>query len=97
MNATICIIILIVLGSISIGFIVYKNNIVIQLDQRYYDVKIIRDATLKYLRFCGKKCKVIDNTTLLIDGEKYCLKEQTINIDGTPQQIVLKKVRKNFF
>lgn len=83
---------LIILAVVVIPFVYYNKKIVFELDERYYNVEDLNKAAVKYLTKKGKKCEVIDNNTLLVDGKKYFLSERTINVGAPVQQVVLKKL-----
>ncbi|EJO5347430.1 hypothetical protein NRP93_001509 [Clostridium botulinum] len=85
--------IFIIIAVVFLPFSYYNNKIVFELDERYYNMKDLNKAAVEYLRNKGKECKVIDTTTLLVDGKKYFLTERTINIKAPVQQVVLKKVK----
>ena len=62
--------ILIVLTISGLPFLFYNKKIVFELNKRYYNMKDLNKAAVDHLRSKGKKCEVIDTTTLLVDGKK---------------------------
>lgn len=67
-----------------------KNKIVLELDERYFNLKELRNAVVEHLINEGKNCKVINDYTLKIDGNLYVLKEKNMSIGGVPlQQVIL--------
>ena len=72
-----------------------KNEIVFELDDRYTNLKDLREATVEYLKKEGKSCEVIDSRILRVNGEKYILMERTIGLRASVpvQQVVLKRCK----
>ncbi|MGG5461859.1 hypothetical protein [Clostridium sp. B9] len=85
-------------GVIILAFIIIpiiklrKNPIIIELDDRYYSLNDIRNATLKHLKMSGKACEIVDERILMVDGEKYLLTETTVNVGAPVQQVILKSI-----
>ncbi|NFA59661.1 hypothetical protein K8O96_01405 [Clostridium sporogenes] len=70
-----------------------KERFVIELDDRYFNQKDLINAACEYLNNKGRKCEVVNNYTLSIDGKKYSALERTISMAGVPlQQIVIKEI-----
>ncbi|HDK7175215.1 TPA: hypothetical protein PTV31_001778 [Clostridium botulinum] len=85
---------LIILAIISFYFLFYNKKIVFELDDRYYNQENLNKAAVEYLRKQGRNCEIINNSTLLIDGQKYFLSQRTICAKVPVQQVVLKKSNK---
>lgn len=96
METLFCILIAGVLVSFTFyAFRFYNKKIVFELDDRYYNLKDLRKASVEYLRNQGKRCEVEDGNILIVEGEKYYLTERTATFAGVPvQQVVLKQARK---
>lgn len=50
-----------------------KERFVIELDDRYFNQKDLINAACEYLNNKGRKCEVVNNYTLLIDGKNIQL------------------------
>jgi len=77
------------------NFFKFKNKLlVIELDERYFDKKSLTGAVVQHLINKGKKCEVIGDSLLLVDGKKYYLLEKNIPVKYGPpvQQSVLVEV-----
>jgi hypothetical protein len=70
---------------------VLEKKIVLELDERYFNQNDLRNAVVEYLENKGKSCEIIDNTTLLVDNQRYTLIEKNMSMGGVPlQQVILK-------
>lgn len=69
-----------------------KRKITIELDQRYFNKKDLSEATYAYLCSKGQECHLVDEDTLILDGEKYMIIEWNINNIVPTQQVILKSM-----
>lgn len=71
-----------------------KNKLMIELDERHFNKKDLRDEVVQKLREQGKECEIIDGDFLLIDGTTYILTEKNVPVKYGPpvQQAVLTEV-----
>ncbi len=69
-----------------------KRKITIELDQRYFNKKDLSEATCAYLCSKGHECYLVDEDTLILDGEKYMIIEWNINNIVPTQQVILKSM-----
>jgi len=56
----------------------WKNKIVIELNERHFNQTDLSSEVVQTLRNKGKECEVIDNDFLLIDGKKYVLSQKIL-------------------
>ncbi|MCU7739761.1 hypothetical protein N7983_18415 [Priestia megaterium] len=69
-----------------------KKKIVIDFEERYYNLTDLKKAVVKHFQHKGRTCEVIDTHTLLVDHQKYTLSEKTISMGGVPlQRVILKE------
>ncbi|MEH7315010.1 hypothetical protein [Priestia megaterium] len=69
-----------------------KKKIVIDFEERYYNLTDLKKAVIKYFQKKGTTCEIIDTHTLLVDNQKYTLSEKTISMGGVPlQRVILKE------
>ena len=69
-----------------------KKKIVIDFEERYYNLTDLKKAVVKHFQNKGTTCEVIDTHTLLVDHQKYTLSEKTISMGGVPlQRVILKE------
>ncbi|MGX4608075.1 hypothetical protein [Priestia sp. JNUCC 25] len=69
-----------------------KKKIVIDFEERYYNLTDLKKAVVKHFQNKGTTCEVIDTYTLLVDHQKYTLSEKTISMGGVPlQRVILKE------
>jgi len=69
-----------------------KRKIVIDLEERYYNLTDLKKAVIKHFQKKGTACEIIDTHTLLVDNQKYTLSEKTISMGGVPlQRVILKE------
>lgn len=74
-------------------FMFYNNKIVFELDERYFNLKDLRDAAVDHLKKQGKSCEILENNILLINKKKYYLTDRTISSGVPVQQVVLSKIK----
>jgi hypothetical protein len=74
-------------------FIFYKNKIVFELDERYFNLIDLRNAAVDYLKKQGRSCEILEYNILLIDKKKYYLSDRTIPMGFPVQQVVLRKMK----
>lgn len=68
-----------------------RNEIVLELNERYKYKKDMINETVKILNKKGKKCDYMGEDKIKIDGEEYKFSEREIALGRIPlQQIVLK-------
>lgn len=81
------------------GYVISYNrtdDIVFELGKMYYSPTELRNAVVKHLKAEGKKCKAINDTTLIVNSSKYTVTETKITAYGVPvQRVTLKKVEMN--
>ena len=81
------------------GYVISYNStddIVFELDKMYYNPTELRNAIVKYLKNQGKKCKAINDTTLIVNSNKYSVTETKVTAYGVPvQRVTLKKEKMN--
>ncbi|CEK32678.1 hypothetical protein JGS6364_PCS1200691 (plasmid) [[Clostridium] sordellii] len=70
-----------------------KRKITIELDQRYFNKKDLSNAAYQYLSSKGHECSLIDEDTMILDGEKYMIIEWNINNIVPLQQVILKLMK----
>jgi hypothetical protein len=67
-----------------------KKKIVLELDERYFNLRDLRKAVVEHLTNEGKDCEVINDCTLRINDKMYVLNEKNISMGGVPlQQVIL--------
>ena len=70
-----------------------KRKITIELEQRYFNKKDLSNATYEYLLNKGHECYLVDEDTIILDGEKYMINEWNINNIVPTQQVILKLMK----
>ncbi len=70
-----------------------KRKITIELEQRYFNKKDLSNATYEYLSSKGHECNLVDEDTMILDGEKYMIIEWNINNIVPTQQVILKLMK----
>lgn len=70
-----------------------KRKITIELEQRYFNKKDLSNATYEYLINKGHECYLVDEDTIILDGEKYMVNEWNINNIVPTQQVILKLMK----
>lgn len=69
-----------------------NKNIVLELDERYFNKRDLSIAVLKYYCERGKICDLLDMETIVIEDIKYSIIERNFNIYAPIQQIILKAI-----
>lgn len=74
-----------------------KNNIIIDLDQRYTSLQDHTEAVIQELQQQDREVESVGNRKLKIDGTVYILRERTVNVARVPLQrtiLIPKKIPK---
>lgn len=69
------------------------KTIAIELDERYFSKLDLAKAVILKLEREGKKCELINPDVIIINGEKYSVKERNYANPVPVQQILLTKIK----
>ncbi|MGG3178022.1 hypothetical protein ABEQ41_07095 [Priestia megaterium] len=71
-----------------------RKKIVVDFEERYYNLTDLKKAVVKHFNKKGKQCNIVDNHTVSIDNTNYILTEKTISMGGVPlQRVILKEAK----
>lgn len=70
-----------------------KKKIVLELDERYFNKRDLSNATYEYLKNENHSCELLDSDTIIVDGNKYLIREWNTSAIVPLQQVVLKLIK----